>query len=66
MSRPVRAAFPASRFPGATGVVVVLMLAALLAGCGKKGNPVPPPGEPNTYPRAYPNPNPTPDTAPPR
>jgi len=27
----------------------------LLAGCGKRGNPTPPPDEPNTYPRPYPN-----------
>ena len=35
-------------------VVMVLMVAVLLAGCGKKGNPSPPPDEPNTYPRQYP------------
>ena len=36
-------------------VVMVLMVAVLLAGCGKKGNPQPPAGEPNTYPRQYPS-----------
>jgi predicted small lipoprotein YifL len=36
------------------GLVLVLMVTAMLAGCGKKGNPEPPPGEPNTYPRTYP------------
>jgi predicted small lipoprotein YifL len=35
-------------------IVMVVMVAVMLAGCGKKGNPVPPPGEPNTYPRLYP------------
>jgi predicted small lipoprotein YifL len=30
------------------------MVAAMLAGCGKKGNPTPPAGEPNTYPQTYP------------
>ncbi|MBV8778151.1 MAG: hypothetical protein JO258_13230 [Alphaproteobacteria bacterium] len=34
----------------ALAVVVVL----LVGGCGKKGSPVPPPGEPITYPRPYP------------
>lgn len=35
--------------------VVLIVLAAVLAGCGKKGNPQPPPGEPSTYPRVYPS-----------
>ena len=26
-----------------------------LAACGKKGDPQPPPGVPNTYPRVYPS-----------
>jgi len=38
----------------ATRVMVVLIVTAILAGCGKKGNPTPPPGEPVTYPRPYP------------
>jgi predicted small lipoprotein YifL len=35
----------------------ILALAAilLLAACGKKGAPQPPPGEPNVYPRNYPS-----------
>ena len=33
--------------------VVVVSLA--LAGCGKRGPPEPPPGEPVTYPRNYPS-----------
>jgi len=36
---------------GLIAVIVVLML----AGCGKKGTPHPPPDEPNTYPRVYPS-----------
>jgi predicted small lipoprotein YifL len=42
--------------PGATlvSVVVALMIAVMLSGCGKKGNTVPPPDEPNTYPQTYP------------
>ncbi|HVH78552.1 MAG TPA: hypothetical protein VM782_04125 [Stellaceae bacterium] len=38
----------------ATQIMIVLMTAALLAGCGKKGNPTPPAGEPTTYPQSYP------------
>ena len=34
---------------------LALMIAAALAGCGKKNSPQPPPDEPNTYPRTYPN-----------
>ena len=36
------------------GLVLMLTVAAVLAGCGKKGNPDPPPGQPNTYPQGYP------------
>ena len=35
--------------------LVVLVIAVALAGCGKKGNPQPPPDVPNTYPRTYPS-----------
>jgi predicted small lipoprotein YifL len=38
-------------------LALALLLAAVatpLAGCGKKGSPAPPAGEPNTYPRSYP------------
>jgi predicted small lipoprotein YifL len=44
--RRVRAISPA---------LILLLVAVALAGCGKKGNPQPPPDEPNTYPRVYPN-----------
>ena len=68
MSRRLRAVPAPPRFRGATRLVLVLMVAALLVGCGKKGNPIPPPDEKNTFPRTYPNPNPNPnpDAAPPR
>jgi len=36
-------------------IMAVLLIAVALAGCGKKGNPRPPPGEPDTYPRTYPS-----------
>lgn len=36
-------------------VTVLMILGLALAGCGKKGDPRPPPGEPNTYPRVYPS-----------
>jgi predicted small lipoprotein YifL len=39
----------------ATRLALVLVVAFLAAGCGKKGDPVPPPDEPNTYPRTYPH-----------
>jgi predicted small lipoprotein YifL len=35
--------------------VALLTVVLALAGCGKKGPPVAPPGEPDTYPRVYPN-----------
>jgi predicted small lipoprotein YifL len=38
----------------AARVAVVLMIAVMLAGCGKKGNPVPPADEPSTFPQTYP------------
>jgi predicted small lipoprotein YifL len=38
-----------------TPALILLLLVAALAGCGKKGNPLPPPDEPNTYPRSYPS-----------
>jgi predicted small lipoprotein YifL len=39
-------------------VMLVLAIAMpLLAACGKRASPEPPPGEKTTYPRTYPNPN---------
>jgi predicted small lipoprotein YifL len=35
-------------------VIGVVLIAATLAGCGKKGPPGPPAGVPNTYPQNYP------------
>jgi predicted small lipoprotein YifL len=49
-STPIR-----PRSAAAARIIVVLMVAVMLAGCGKRGNPSPPPGEPNTYPRTYPS-----------
>jgi predicted small lipoprotein YifL len=36
-------------------LLMLLLIAMALAGCGKKGSPQPPPDEPNTFPRSYPN-----------
>jgi predicted small lipoprotein YifL len=54
MSRP--ASLTNGRYRGALAarIVVVLLVAVMLAGCGKKGNPLPPPGEKNEYPKPYP------------
>jgi hypothetical protein len=35
--------------------LVIILLGLGLAGCGKKNQPQPPPGVPNTYPRPYPS-----------
>jgi len=40
--------------PSLVSVVLALMIAVMLSGCGKKGNTVPPADEPNTYPQTYP------------
>jgi len=39
---------------GLARLMVVLLIALALAGCGKKGGLQPPPDEPNIYPRSYP------------
>ena len=36
-------------------LLILLVVALALAGCGKKGAPQPPSDEPNTYPRVYPS-----------
>jgi hypothetical protein len=38
-----------------TLVAFFFVLPLALAGCGKRGPPEPPPGEPVTYPRPYPS-----------
>jgi len=40
---------------GAAFVIAALAIMLTLAGCGRKGNPQPPPGEPSPYPRTYPS-----------
>jgi predicted small lipoprotein YifL len=39
----------------ATRLALVFLVAVALTGCGRKGNPQPPPGEQNQYPRTYPS-----------
>jgi predicted small lipoprotein YifL len=36
-------------------LLLLMLFATVLAGCGKKSDPLPPPGVPNTYPRVYPD-----------
>ena len=35
--------------------VLTLAFVLLIAACGKKGDPMPPPDQPNVYPRNYPS-----------
>ena len=35
--------------------LMIVIVATMLVGCGKKNAPTPPPDEPNTYPRPYPS-----------
>ena len=35
--------------------ILAIALVLLIAACGKKGDPQPPPGQPNVYPRIYPS-----------
>jgi ABC-type uncharacterized transport system auxiliary subunit len=54
MNRPEDTTRNRGHLRAAARLAVVLMVAAMLAGCGKEGMPVPPPDQPNTYPRPYP------------
>ncbi len=38
-----------------TSIMLLLVIAVGLAGCGKKGPPRPPADEPDVYPRVYPS-----------
>jgi hypothetical protein len=49
---------------GFTAVALLAATGALLSACGKKGQPLPPPGAPSTYPRVYPAPSMYPHTQP--
>ena len=46
---------PSRMPPGRLALLVICLIALALAGCGKKGNPQAPAGEPDTYPRTYPS-----------
>jgi predicted small lipoprotein YifL len=39
---------------GSWRILAAALIVVALAGCGKKGPPQPPPGEPNTFPLHYP------------
>ena len=43
------------RYRAILPVLALVLVALTVVGCGKKGTPQPPPGEPNTYPRTYPS-----------
>jgi predicted small lipoprotein YifL len=51
----MRAGRPESVLGIMSRVALVLVVALVLTGCGRKGNPQPPPGEQNQYPRTYPS-----------
>jgi predicted small lipoprotein YifL len=55
MSRPEPTALSRPRRGAALQLVLVMLIAATLAGCGKKGDPKPPDDQPVTYPKAYPS-----------
>lgn len=54
MNRDTGTARESRRNGAAARIVTVIIIGLLLAGCGKKGNPSPPPDQPSTYPRSYP------------
>jgi predicted small lipoprotein YifL len=41
--------------PAILPMILAAAVVLLIAACGKKGDPEPPPGQPNTYPQHYPN-----------
>ncbi len=43
------------RYPRRAAALLVLALALAVGGCGKKGDPVVPPGEHDRFPRTYPS-----------
>ena len=53
--RRVPSLSPRKRVERASFAILTLVLPLALAGCGKRGPPEPPPGEPVTYPRTYPS-----------
>jgi hypothetical protein len=67
MSSPAAPRFPPARVSGGmtdrlgrhsrylSSTLLVLLVALVLAACGKRGPPDPPPDVPNTYPRPYPS-----------
>ena len=40
---------------GRARILALLLVLVALGGCGKKGPPHPPPGEPDNFSRSYPN-----------
>ena len=46
---------PLPRWGRGSLLLMLLLVSLVLAGCGKKGDPQPPPGKPVTYPRTYPS-----------
>jgi predicted small lipoprotein YifL len=53
--RRVPSLSPRKRAERPSFAILALVLPLALAGCGKRGPPEPPPGEPVTYPRTYPS-----------